>query len=85
MVTKMIPSISALNYEERLIEAHRTDHSGEPPTQGGSAGSPEKHRESRPSYPLQYERQKIQRTHAETREVKGKTGAKKTHLPSPSN
>ena len=74
-VTEIIPSIYALTYEERLKCTGLISLHGEPPTQGGSARScqyPEMLRESRPSYQLQHERQNIQRTHAETREAKGK-------------
>ena len=86
-VAKMIPSISAQNYEERLKRTGlislenrrlRADRSA------GSVYDPERLRESKPIYPLQHERQKIQRTHAETRGAKGKIGAKKTLLLSPS-
>ena len=58
----------------RMLVSYWTDITGEPPTPSGSARSfqdPERLCESRPSYPLQHERQTIQRTHAETREAKG--------------
>ena len=71
-VTKMIPSISALTYEERLkrtglisLENRRLGVDLLEVTM--SFKDPQRLRESRPSYPLQHERQKIQRTHAETR------------------
>ena len=78
-LNKMIPSISALTYEERIkrtglisLENRRL--------RADLLEDPERLRESRPSYPLQHERQTIKRTHAQTRETKGKIGTETTLL-----